>query len=322
MKKVRHVALSAEIPEQILMKHRGSPDDLRAGRTRVESTLRERALVKSNLKILVVDDSAICREPIVAALNIRGFEAVGAPSGKEALALLQKTVPDLILLDLVMPELDGWSVLTTLRGDQRLAKTPVILLTSSEDKDCVVRAARLGVSGYLLKSHFSLEKTFAKIEECLRGTAAVASAAAQTPPSHDTAQTGKANSNPAPTQRPASATTRAKTPSTRDQTIQRIQDGTQAKTLAGVVAEVIALASSPRGRMCDLVGVLKKDPIIAARVLQVANSAKFTTEKPRVATLEEAVRNVGLSTVRNIATSVGIFEAFPATGVRRDVAPT
>jgi HD-like signal output (HDOD) protein len=217
-----------------------------------------------------------------------------------------------------MPDLDGWTVLAALRADPRLAATPVILLTGTVDKACVIRAGRLGVRGYLLKTQFSLEQTFAKIRECL---ATVPAGAPQATTVADRAEpvavavAGPATGAPVPPSvagpaRGAPAGV-AVQPSTRDQTIQRIQEGTQAKTLAGVVAEVIALSSSPRGSMGDLVTVLKKDPVVAARVLQVANSAKFATEKPRVSTLEEAVRNLGQGAIRDVATSVGVFELCP-----------
>jgi HD-like signal output (HDOD) protein len=196
-----------------------------------------------------------------------------------------------------------------LRANPALAGTPVILLTGLSDKACVVRAARLGVRGYLLKSEFSLDQAMAKISECL--TAATPDATSEaTPPAPD--EPGKHVEAPKPRSVPVAASTPPVSPSTRSQTVQRIQDCTQAKTLAGVVAEVVAMSSSPRGSMGDLVGVLKKDPVVAARVLQVANSARFATERPMVSTLEEAVRNLGQSAVRNIATSLGVFEICPS----------
>src|SRR5580693_9463382 len=104
--------------------------------------------------ILVVDDSAICREPIVAALKQEGFEVGSASSGKDALSSLRVATPDLLLLDLGLPDLDGWSVLRGLRDLPNGKTVPVILLTSLCDAHCVVRAGALGVREYLLKDHF------------------------------------------------------------------------------------------------------------------------------------------------------------------------
>jgi HD-like signal output (HDOD) protein/DNA-binding NarL/FixJ family response regulator len=266
-------------------------------------------------RILVVDDTPICREPLVAVLKLQGFEGVGASSGREALEVAREATPDLILLDLDMPDLDGWAVLAALRANPTLAATPVILLTGFADREYVVRAAHLGVRGYLLKSRFSLEQALEKIRECLAMDRL-------TPPASPPA-VGVAAKPDVSAPGPAGAAISTSNPMKRlkrDETISRIQDCTHAKTLAGVVAEVVAMASSPRGSMGDLVGVLKKDPVVAARVLQMANSARFATEKPRVSTLDEAVRNLGQSAIRNIATSVGVYELCPtgsANGVEQ-----
>jgi HD-like signal output (HDOD) protein/DNA-binding NarL/FixJ family response regulator len=245
-------------------------------------------------------------------LNLQGFEGVSASSGREALARVREAAPDLILLDLEMPDLNGWDVLAALRANPSLAATPVILLTGFADRERVVRAAHLGVRGYLIKSGFSLEQALEKIRECLatdRGTPTASTRAlgrgiANTPEAQDASTTPGASVITVPS---INAVKGLK----REETITRIQDCTHAKTLAGVVAEVVAMASSPRGSMGDLVGVLKKDPVVAARVLQMANSARFATEKPRVSTLDEAVRNLGQSAIRNIATSVGVYELCP-----------
>jgi HD-like signal output (HDOD) protein/DNA-binding response OmpR family regulator len=259
-------------------------------------------------RILVVDDTPICREPLVALLNLQGFEGVSASNGREALARVRDGAPDVILLDLDMPDLDGWGVLASLRANPALSGTPVILLTGLSDKACVVRAARLGVRGYLLKSEFSLDQAMAKISECLTAATPEATPGVTPPaPNEPVKHVGAPKSQSVP----VAPSTPPVSPSTRSQTVQRIQDRTQAKTLAGVVAEIVAMSSSPRGSMGDLVGVLKKDPVVAARVLQVANSARFATQRPMVSTLEEAVRNLGQSAVRNIATSVGVFEICP-----------
>jgi HD-like signal output (HDOD) protein len=99
---------------------------------------------------------------------------------------------------------------------------------------------------------------------------------------------------------------------TRDQVLERVAGCAQSKTLAGVVSQVVSIASSPRGTVADLVSMLKQDLVLATRVLQVANTVKYASNKPRIATVEEAVRNIGLSAVRNIALSAGVFEAFPS----------
>lgn len=106
--------------------------------------------------ILVVDDEAVIREPIAAALRLAGFRTAAAADGKAALAVAMRETPSLVLLDLAMPVMDGLTCLAALRAHATTADVPVILLTSAADGPLVARAARLRVKEYLLKSAFAL----------------------------------------------------------------------------------------------------------------------------------------------------------------------
>jgi len=283
--------------------------------------------------ILFVEDSSICREPLAAMLRLNGYETICARDGREALAEIRRRVPDLVLLDIAMPEMDGLSFLRILRGQPQFRNIPVMLLTATTDRDCILKARELGVSGCLLKSHFSLEEMLSRIRRCLgeqppqrsetkAGSATAQGAVAPAAPAERAAAAAPgeraAQSPGAAAAEGASASAGAPAPGgapvrqlKRAQTIRRLEDCVQTRTLAGVVAEVIALASSPRCAIADLAEVLKKDPVLAARVIQVANTAAFATQKLRVSSVEEAVRNIGAGTVARMAASVGIFETFP-----------
>jgi CheY-like chemotaxis protein len=118
-------------------------------------------------KVLIVDDSAICREPLLAALKLKGFQAKGAADGEAALASIRSEIPDLVVLDVMMPEMDGWSVLRALRRNPLFNSLPVILLTAMVDNHCVTLARELGVREYLLKEQFSIEDLYARIRRVL-----------------------------------------------------------------------------------------------------------------------------------------------------------
>jgi len=248
--------------------------------------------------VMVVDDMAVVREPIAASLRGAGHKTICAADGKEALALIKRNVPDMILLDLSMPGMDGLSVLRALRGDPLTAKTPVILLTASAEKEHVIQAARWGVRDYILKSRFSLAELLARVQKYMKPEPA--------PPVLTSPTAAVVATKLEPAAQPRSLS--------REQTLERITACTQIKTLPGIVAEVMALVSSPRGDASDLATVLKRDPVLASRVLQVANSAAFASQKPRISTIEEAVRNIGVAGIRGIVMSVGIFESFPPDG--------
>jgi CheY-like chemotaxis protein len=117
--------------------------------------------------VMVIDDMAIVREPIAASLREQGYRTVCAAEGREALATVRAETPDLILLDLSMPGMDGMDVLRAFRRENATARTPVILLTASADKQHVVEAARLGVRDYLLKSKFSFPELLVRVRKYL-----------------------------------------------------------------------------------------------------------------------------------------------------------
>jgi len=108
--------------------------------------------------ILLIDDDASNREPTGRLLRHEGYEVVRAANGRDALELLSAYPVDLILLDLVMPEMDGLTFLKLLRGNPRHKHLPVVMLTALSDGEPLHRSQRLGVNEYLVKSRFSPER--------------------------------------------------------------------------------------------------------------------------------------------------------------------
>ncbi len=119
--------------------------------------------------ILVVDDEPIVREPIAAILRGAGHEVECAASGPEALSKLQTRVPALMLMDISMPGLDGLQVLQAVRGMNATEHLPVIFLTGAVDRKSILRAGRLGVNTYLLKSAFSTTELLIRVGVLLAG---------------------------------------------------------------------------------------------------------------------------------------------------------
>src|ERR1700710_922771 len=102
-------------------------------------------------RILVVEDSKIVREPLSRLLCWEGFEAVMAADGNEAFAALEVGSIDLILLDVLMPHMDGVAFLTALRRDARFRAVPVIAVTGISDTTKLMRLRELGVASVLHK---------------------------------------------------------------------------------------------------------------------------------------------------------------------------
>lgn len=102
-------------------------------------------------KILIVDDDATMVNLLSTILEIDGFEARAALSGKEAFEVLSNGLPDLILLDIMMPEMNGFEVLARLRGDPLTEKLPIIMLTARTDDKDIFEGWKRGADEYVTK---------------------------------------------------------------------------------------------------------------------------------------------------------------------------
>jgi two-component system, cell cycle response regulator len=113
------------------------------------------------IKILSVDDSRTIRLIITRALMAYDCVIIEAANGEEGLAAAAREKPDLILLDITMPVMDGVTMLSKLKENEELQKTPVIMLTAESGRENVLQISKLGVSDYLVKP-FRLEQLIDK----------------------------------------------------------------------------------------------------------------------------------------------------------------
>ena len=131
-------------------------------------------------KVFVVDDSVSVRKAVERVLAPRGMAVASCASGNEALARLPGEAPDLLICDLVLPDLDGYEVCRWLRQVPALATTPVLFISGIVDADVQGRVAALGVEG-ILKKPFSGEDLVATVERILAASRAASPAAAESP---------------------------------------------------------------------------------------------------------------------------------------------
>jgi two-component system alkaline phosphatase synthesis response regulator PhoP len=102
-------------------------------------------------RILVVDDQPDIRLMCRVNLALEGYEIIEAPDGESALATVYAQKPDLVLLDVMMPGVDGWEVLRSLKEAQATAHIPVVLLTARVQREDEIQGWKLGASDYLPK---------------------------------------------------------------------------------------------------------------------------------------------------------------------------
>ncbi|WP_292826655.1 response regulator [Nostoc sp. JL33] len=106
---------------------------------------------ESSNKILVIEDDKVTRNLYLKGLEAKGFDTIGADNGLAGIQKAQERIPDLVICDITMPDMDGYSVLTTLRQDPLTAIIPFIFLTGSSTKADVRKAMELGADDYLTK---------------------------------------------------------------------------------------------------------------------------------------------------------------------------
>ena len=121
-------------------------------------------------RILVVEDERSIADLVAEALKRQGYRVETAGDGDQALEAAETTLPDLIILDLMLPKLDGWEVCRRLREEDTTRRIPIIMLTARRDEKDVVAGLELGADDYLRKP-FSLAELLARVKAHLRARA-------------------------------------------------------------------------------------------------------------------------------------------------------
>jgi DNA-binding response OmpR family regulator len=118
-------------------------------------------------KILIVEDDKFLRELMVRKLKNEGYEVLEAIDGEEGLKKIKEIKPDLVLLDLILPGIDGFEVLNQKKEDPKIAKIPVIILSNLGQREDVERGLRLGAMDYLVKANFTPQEIIQKVKNIL-----------------------------------------------------------------------------------------------------------------------------------------------------------
>lgn len=261
--------------------------------------------------ILIVDDDALIRDWLTTSLRARGYGTISAGDGRQALSVTRGGRADLVLLDVHLPVMDGLGYLQAVAADSTIRRVPVILLTGLADRETVIKAARLGAAGYLLKSKFSLDELVARIERELGAAQPVIS-----PPTAAEAPPGSPGRSPRP--RPAvpdeNALEAIPSLTSRTEIESRLRAHGHLRALSPTVAEVLSLAGDANASAQEIAAVIRRDPAIAFRVLRLANSAGYARGRS-IETVDQAVVRLGTCAIRQAVLSVGVVDRFQAVEV-------
>lgn len=118
--------------------------------------------------ILIVEDDKFLRELISQKLIKEGYNISEAVDGEEGIKKIKEEKPDLVLLDLILPGIDGFEVLTKMREDASLGSIPVIILSNLGQKEDVEKGLKLGAADYLIKAHFTPGEIIDKIKVVMK----------------------------------------------------------------------------------------------------------------------------------------------------------
>jgi len=270
--------------------------------------------------ILVVDDMAVFREPIAASLNHQGYETLGAANGREAMQMVHQNRPDLILLDVAMPVMNGLDFLRNLRQDPKFKDLPVILLTAVSERDYIVQAGKLGVRDYLLKSRFSLKELSARVESYFQtGDASDASTRRgdfnphASKPADDSGDEPAAPAPQQPMVDPNATALEAlksiKPITNRSQINEHIENFTELKALSPTVGQLMKQTQSANCSIEQVAKTIKQDQAIALKVLKLANSVVYSRGEP-VESVQKAVMRIGLSQIREAVMNIAVMDNF------------
>ena len=120
------------------------------------------------MKILIADDDTFFQKFYSSQLAEQGFEVIIATNGNDTLQKIRESKPDIVLLDIIMPDKDGFEVLEEKSQDNTIKNIPVIVFSTLGQEQDIKKATELGATGYINKSFFDLNSLLAKIQEVIK----------------------------------------------------------------------------------------------------------------------------------------------------------
>lgn len=122
---------------------------------------------KTNKKILIAEDEKDIRELIKRKLEQEGFLVLEAETGKETLEIVNKQNPEVVLLDIIMPEIDGFEILKQIKSNPKTKNIKTIILSNLGQDSDIQKGKELGAEDYIIKANFTLDEIVKKINNLL-----------------------------------------------------------------------------------------------------------------------------------------------------------
>lgn len=126
-------------------------------------------MTSATSKVLIIEDDRYISKMYQLKLSLDGLDVQVADNGRIGVEKVKEFKPDIILLDVLMPELDGYEVLKIVKGDTETKDIPVLILSNLGQEDHIQKGMQLGAVGYIVKSQYTPSKVVEKINEVLGG---------------------------------------------------------------------------------------------------------------------------------------------------------
>jgi len=120
-----------------------------------------------NKKVTIIEDDPTLRKVLIEFFEADGLIAKGASDGEEGLKVIREFMPDVILLDIILPKKDGYEVIKEIKSDEQIKNIPVILLTNLGGLNDIEKALGLGATTYLVKGDYQVKEILEKVKEVL-----------------------------------------------------------------------------------------------------------------------------------------------------------
>jgi len=125
-------------------------------------------MAETKKKILIIEDDRFIAKMYQTKLDLEGYDVEVAENGVTGVEKTKQFMPDLILLDILMPEMDGFAVLEAIRGDDTISFIPVIIMSNLAKQEHIKKAKTLGVKDYIIKSQYTPLDVVKKIKETIK----------------------------------------------------------------------------------------------------------------------------------------------------------
>jgi DNA-binding response OmpR family regulator len=122
---------------------------------------------EAKAKILIIEDDRYISKMYQLKLSLEGYDVQVAENGQQGVDKVKEFMPNIILLDILMPELDGFEVLKIVKGEETTKNIPVLIMSNLGQEDHIEKGMKLGAIGYIVKSQYTPSKVVEKIKEVL-----------------------------------------------------------------------------------------------------------------------------------------------------------